>query len=172
MGKNRGCVENLGEYGWWEYWEIFGSLGSWVKYGGIWKKWGSVLGGGEVWERCGSVYEVSVEGVGKCVGVWGRVQKSGGGVKKCGVPTNFSTPPVTLLHTSPNSSSQPSYPSSNTSPYSPILTLSSTPYQNFSLFLFIAKLVEQSSRLQTPCKFYKKISKQKCKKSGNTTSKL
>ena len=49
-GKERGSVENLGEYGWWENWEIFGSLGSWVKYGGIWKKWGSVLGGWEVWK--------------------------------------------------------------------------------------------------------------------------
>ena len=34
MGKNRRSVENLGEYGWWKNWEIFSSLGSWVKYGG------------------------------------------------------------------------------------------------------------------------------------------
>ena len=51
MGKNRGNVENLGEYGCRENWEIFGSLGSWVQHGGIWKKWGSLLGGGEVWKN-------------------------------------------------------------------------------------------------------------------------
>ena len=70
MGKNWESVETSEEYGWWKNWEIFGSLGSWVKYGGIWKKWGSVLGGGRE-------YGVSVEGVGKCVEVWGRAKKSG-----------------------------------------------------------------------------------------------
>ena len=59
---------------------------------------------------CGRAYGVSEEGGGKCVGVWGRVEKSGGGVEECGVPTRFSTLPLTLLHTSPNSSSQPLYP--------------------------------------------------------------
>ena len=53
MGKNRGSVENLGECGWWENWEIFGSLGSWVKsrnmeeVGKCVRGWGSV---GEVWK--------------------------------------------------------------------------------------------------------------------------
>ena len=58
-------------------------------------------------EKCGRAYGVSVEGVGKCVGVWGQVEKSEGGVEKCGVPTHFFTPPPTLLYTSPNCSSQP-----------------------------------------------------------------
>ena len=49
-----------------------------------------MLGVGEVWERCGRVYGVSVEGVGKCVGVWGRVKKSGGGVEKCVSTPHFS----------------------------------------------------------------------------------
>ena len=66
-----------------------------------------MLGGGKVWETCGRANGVSVEGVGKCVGVWGQVEKSGEGVKKCEVLTHFSTPPPTLLHTSLNSSSQP-----------------------------------------------------------------
>ena len=73
MGKNRESLENFWEYEWWENWEIFGSLGSWVKYGRIWKTWVSVLGGGKMWERCGRAYGVSADGVGKCVGVWGRV---------------------------------------------------------------------------------------------------
>ena len=48
---NRGSmegIENLGECRWWGNWEIFGSWGSWVKYGG------------------------NMEGVGKCIGVWGE----------------------------------------------------------------------------------------------------
>ena len=65
--------------------------------------------------KCGRAYGVSVEDVGKCVGEWGRVEKSGGGVEKYGVPTHFSTPPPTLLHTFFNGFSQPLYPSSNTS---------------------------------------------------------
>ena len=88
-----------------------------------------VRGRGSVEECMGLVWRVQGSVLG-CGDKWKRV---GGGVEKRGVPT--------LLHTSPNSSSQPLYPSSNTSPYSPILTLSSTPYQNFSLFSFIAKLV-------------------------------
>ena len=35
MKKNPESVKNLGEYEWWKNWEIFGSLGSGVKYGGI-----------------------------------------------------------------------------------------------------------------------------------------
>ena len=138
-GKESGECREFGGV-WWENWEIFGSLGSWVRYGGIWKKWGSVLGDGEVWERSRRVYGVSVEGVGKCVGVLILVEKSGRSGIVWGAHTLFYTSP-TLLHTSPNSSSQPLYPSFNTSPYSPILTLSSTLYQNFSLFSFIVKLV-------------------------------
>ena len=58
-GRESGSVENLGELGWWENWEIFGSLGCWVKYGEIWKKWGSVLGGGKGVEECmGLVWRV------------------------------------------------------------------------------------------------------------------
>ena len=33
------------------------------------------------WERCERVYGVGVEGEGKCVEVWGRVEKSGGDVE-------------------------------------------------------------------------------------------
>ena len=29
------------------------------------------------WKRCGRVYAVSMKGLGKCVEVWGRVEKSG-----------------------------------------------------------------------------------------------
>ena len=28
----------------------------------------------EAWGRCGIMYEVSIEGVEKCVGVWGKVR--------------------------------------------------------------------------------------------------
>ena len=37
-----------------------------------------------------------------------------------------------------------------------IVTLSFTPHQNFSLFSFIVKLIQQSNTLATPCKFHKK----------------
>ena len=33
MGKNERVIKNLGEYGWWSNMGIFGSLGSWDKYG-------------------------------------------------------------------------------------------------------------------------------------------
>ena len=59
MGKNRGLKRiwrSLKEYERWGNWGIFGSLGSWVKYGG------------------------NMEGVGRSGKVWG-VEKSGG---KCG----------------------------------------------------------------------------------------
>ena len=42
-----------------------------------------------------------------------------------------------------------------------IVTLSFTPHQNFSLFSFIVKLIQQSSSLETPCKFHKKNLKTK-----------
>ena len=42
------------------------------------------------------------------------------------------------------------------SPAFPIVTLSFTPLQNFSLFSFIAKLIQQSNTLAIPCKFHKK----------------
>ena len=71
MGKNRGSVENLGEYGWWKNWEIFGSLGSWVKDGGIWKKWESVLGGGRGVEECMGLVGTSGNEWGRCRIVWG-----------------------------------------------------------------------------------------------------
>ena len=41
-------------------------------------------------------------------------------------------------------------------PVLPIVTLSFTPHQNFSLFSVIAKLVLQSNAPETPCKFHKK----------------
>ena len=43
----------------------------------------------------------------------------------------------------------------------PIVTLSFTPHQNFSLFSFIVKLIQQSSALETPCKFHEKKFKNK-----------
>ena len=46
-------------------------------------------------------------------------------------------------------------------PALPIVTLSFTPHQNFSLFSFIAKLIQQSNTLATPCKFHKKKFKNK-----------
>ena len=46
-------------------------------------------------------------------------------------------------------------------PVLPIVTLSFTPHQNFSLFSVIAKLVQQSNTLETFCKFHKKIFKNK-----------
>ena len=47
-------------------------------------------------------------------------------------------------------------------PVLPIVTLSFTPHQNFSLFSVIAKLVQQLNTLETLCKFHKKnIQKQK-----------
>ena len=47
------------------------------------------------------------------------------------------------------------------SPTLPIVTLSFTQHQNFSLFSFIAKLIQQSNTLETPCKFHKKKFKNK-----------
>ena len=42
--------------------------------------------GGVVWgsvgERCGRMYGVSVKGVGKCVGVWGKVWRVWGKVRE------------------------------------------------------------------------------------------
>ena len=49
-------------------------------------------------------------------------------------------------------------------PVLPIVTLSFTPHQNFSLFSCIVKSIQQSSTLETPCKFYKKKIKNKNKK--------
>ena len=46
-------------------------------------------------------------------------------------------------------------------PNSPIVTLSFTPHQNFSLFSVIVKLIQQSSALETLCKFHKKKFKNK-----------
>ena len=46
-------------------------------------------------------------------------------------------------------------------PALPIVTLSFTPHQNFSFFSFIAKLIQQSNTLATPCKFHKKKFKNK-----------
>ena len=92
MGKNRGLKRiwrSLKEYGWWGNWGIFGSLGSWVKYGGIWKEWKSVgvlrKVGGNVGNTCWSVGEVRGD-----VGVMGS-------------STHFPTPSFTfpLPHTSP-----------------------------------------------------------------------
>ena len=92
----------------------------------------------------------------------------------------FSTPPHFLLPYSPildPTSKLPKFPPFPHNPYFsklpqtlytppfflilyppvlPIVTLSFTPYQNISPFSFIAKLVQQSSALETPCKFYKK----------------
>ena len=69
--------------------------------------------------------------------------------------TSFHTFPNTSPHSLPPLLHNP-YTSFNTSPYSPILTLSFTPHQNFSLFLFIAKLVSQSRGLESSCN-HKKI---------------
>ena len=41
-------------------------------------------------------------------------------------------------------------------PVLPIVTLSFTSHQNFSLFSVIVKLIQQSNTLKTPCKFHKK----------------
>ena len=49
-------IENLGEYGWWGNEGIFGGGGSLVKYGG----------------------NTGMEGVEKCVGVWGEVREDVG----------------------------------------------------------------------------------------------
>ena len=49
-------------------------------------------------------------------------------------------------------------------PVLPIVTSSFTPHQNFSLFSSIVKLIQQSSALETPCKFHKKKVKNKNKK--------
>ena len=46
-------------------------------------------------------------------------------------------------------------------PVLPIVTLSFTSHQNFSLFSVIAKLVQQSNTLETPGKFHKKKFKNK-----------
>ena len=46
-------IENLGEYGWWGNEGIFGGGGSLVKYGG----------------------NTGMEGVEKCIGVWGEVRE-------------------------------------------------------------------------------------------------
>ena len=56
-------------------------------------------------------------------------------------------------------------------PVLPIVTLSFTSHQNFSLFSVIPTLVQQSNTLETPCKFHKKKFKTKIK-NGNTASKL
>ena len=45
-----------------------------------------------------------------------------------------------------------------------IVTLSFTPHRNFSLFSFIVKLIQQSSALETLCKFHNKKFKNKNKK--------
>ena len=56
-------------------------------------------------------------------------------------------------------------------PVLPIVTLFFTPYQNFSLFSVIAKLIQQSNALETPCKFHKKKLKIEIQ-NRNTASKL
>ena len=125
----------------------------------------------EVWERCGRVYGVNVEVVGESVlgrggsgEVCGEVWKSVGEpthssaplphpllspdtsphpphthptslphthvTHSLHLPQHFPTPPPTLLH----------YPQTS-SDTTPILYHAFTPYQNFSLFSFIAKLV-------------------------------
>ena len=48
--------------------------------------------------KIGRVYGVGVKGVGKCVGVWERVEKSGGSVERCGSHTLFYTSPHTSSH--------------------------------------------------------------------------
>ena len=53
---------------------------------------------------------VSEEGVGKCVGVWGRVEKSGGDAEKCRVPTHSSTPPPHFFTSSPTVPHNPYIP--------------------------------------------------------------
>ena len=57
-------------------------------------------------------------------------------------------------------------------PVLPIVTLSFTPHQNFSLFSVIAKLIQQSSALETLCKFLNKKKFKNKNKNGNTASKL
>ena len=86
-----GSIENLGEYGWWGNWRIFGSLRSWIKHegnleevGNVGEEWGSVLGYGEgvrdvgkkwlemwksLWGECGSCGEEGEIGLG-CEEVW------------------------------------------------------------------------------------------------------
>ena len=93
-------------------------------------------------------------------------------------PTHFSISPSTLPHSFhippilvptpqllkiPNSSTIHTPPNSLkffiTPSFFPILsifTLSFTPYQNFSLFSSIVKLIQHSSSLETPRKFHKK----------------
>ena len=91
-------------------------------------------------------------------------------------PTPLPTSPTPLPHThlTPPSAHLPKYFLTRTLHTSselphlfqhfPILTSSFNPYQNFSLFSSIAKLVKQSSRLETPCKFRKKKFENKNKK--------
>ena len=42
MGKNRGSIENLGEYRWKENWELLVFKGVGSSMGGIWKELGNV----------------------------------------------------------------------------------------------------------------------------------
>ena len=86
-------------------------------------------------------------------------------------PTLISPLSLTLPHTSPPHSRDtfpqiPPHTSPNTSPHFltiptppptlPHTSLSFTPYQNYSLFSFIAKLVQQPSARKTLYKFHKK----------------
>ena len=109
------------------------------------------------------------------------------------LPPHFSTPSPTLPHSfhippmlDPTPRTTKNFPitplnspklfiTPYSSPYSfprtTIVTLSFTPHQNFLLFSFIAKLVQQSKALETPCKFHKKNLKTKIK-NGNAASKL
>ena len=62
-GEAWGSIENLGEYGWSGNGGIFGSWGSWVKYGGNMLRCGGRKG--KVWEHVLGVWE----SMGRCV--WG-----------------------------------------------------------------------------------------------------
>ena len=61
---------SLGEYGWWGNKGIFGSLGSWVKYGGNMEEVRKC--GGRSRKMKGGVKRGVGGDVGKCVGVWER----------------------------------------------------------------------------------------------------
>ena len=155
IGEEWRSIENLGEHGWWGNREIFGSLRSWANYGGNMEGVGKCGGGMAkcvgVWKRCAEVWKR------------GKVRWNGGGhtllytsptlirhLSPCPPHSpNTSTPhsPDTSLHTSPHSLTPFSHlppHSPDTSPTPPPTlahTLSFTPYQNFSLSSFIAKLV-------------------------------